>query len=264
MNKTTFRIKKMDCPSEEQMIRMQLDGLAHIQSMEFDIPKRQLVVYHDGNHDEIFQRINSLNLKTSVVETAPVSNEKPEKSNKLEKKLLLQVMFLNLFFFVVESSAGFIAGSMGLLADSLDMLADSLVYGLALLAVGGTLIRKKNIAKSSGYLQLTLAVLGLTEAARRFLGFSEMPNFQIMIIISILALIGNIISLLLLQQSKSKEVHMRASMIFTSNDVIANTGLILAGALVSVTDSPYPDLIIAILIFGVVMQGAFRILQFSK
>ncbi|MFZ4464764.1 MAG: cation transporter, partial [Bacteroidales bacterium] len=261
---TTFRIKKMDCPSEEQMIRMKLDGLAHIQSMEFDIPKRQLVVYHEGNHDEIFKRLNNLKFNTSVIETAPVSGEKPEKNNKLEKKLLLQVMFLNLFFFVVEASAGLIARSMGLLADSLDMLADSLVYGLALLAVGGTLIRKKNIAKSSGYLQLALAALGLTEAARRFLGFSEMPNFQIMIIISILALIGNIISLLLLQQSKSKEVHMRASMIFTSNDVIANTGMILAGALVSVTNSAYPDLIIAILIFGVVMQGAFRILQFSK
>ncbi len=232
--------------------------------MEFDIPKRQLVVYHEGNHDEIFKRLNNLKFNTSVIETAPVSGEKPEKNNKLEKKLLLQVMFLNLFFFVVEASAGLIARSMGLLADSLDMLADSLVYGLALLAVGGALIRKKNIAKSSGYLQLALAVLGLTEAARRFLGFSEMPNFQIMIIISILALIGNIISLLLLQQSKSKEVHMRASMIFTSNDVIANTGMILAGALVSVTNSAYPDLIIAILIFGVVMQGAFRILQFSK
>lgn len=264
MNKTTFRIKKMDCSSEEQMIRMKLDGLTHIQSMEFDIPKRQLTVYHEGNHDEIFKRLNSLNLKTSVLETAAMADEKPEKNHKPEMKMLLQVMFLNLFFFLVESISGMIAGSMGLLADSLDMLADSLVYGLALLAVGGTIIRKKNIAKASGYLQLTLAVLGLTEAARRFLGYSEMPNFQIMIIISILALIGNTLSLILLQKSRSKEAHIRASMIFTSNDVIANTGMIVAGALVSVTDSAYPDLIIAILIFGVVMQGAFRILQFSK
>ncbi|KKX49171.1 hypothetical protein L950_0216910 [Sphingobacterium sp. IITKGP-BTPF85] len=32
---------------------------------------------------------------------------------------------------------------MGLVADSLDMLADSIVYGLALFAVGGSMIRKK-------------------------------------------------------------------------------------------------------------------------
>jgi hypothetical protein len=38
MQKTIFKISKMDCPSEEQIIRMKLDGLTNIQSLEFDIP----------------------------------------------------------------------------------------------------------------------------------------------------------------------------------------------------------------------------------
>lgn len=55
---------------------------------------------------------------------------------------------------------GLISKSMGLVADSLDMLADSLVYALSLLAVGQTLIRKKKVAKLSGYFQMSLALFG--------------------------------------------------------------------------------------------------------
>jgi len=65
-----------------------------------------------------------------------------------------------------------------------------------------------------------------------------------MIVVSILALVANSICLYLLQGSKSDEAHMKASMIFTSNDVIINSGVILAGILVLVTESKYPDLIV--------------------
>ncbi|MDY3530320.1 cation transporter, partial [Riemerella anatipestifer] len=36
MQKTTFKISKMDCPSEEQMIRMKLADLTNINSLDFD------------------------------------------------------------------------------------------------------------------------------------------------------------------------------------------------------------------------------------
>ncbi len=94
---------------------------------------------------------------------------------------------------------------MGLISNSMGLVADSFVYGLALFAVGGTAIMKKNIAKASGYFQLLLAVIGIIEVLRRFLGFGEIPTFQTMIIISILALIGNAASLYLLQKSDNKE-----------------------------------------------------------
>ncbi len=159
---------------------------------------------------------------------------------------------------------GFLSNSMGLIADSLDMLADSLVYGLALFAIGGTTKVKKNIAKASGYFQLILAIFGITEVIRRFLGFGETPAFQLMIGISILALIGNAASLYLLQKSKSTEAHMQASMVFTSNDVIINVGVIIAGVLVFISDSKIPDLVVGTIVFFIVARGAYRILQISK
>ena len=265
MQKTTFKISKMDCPAEEQLIRMKLADLTNINSLDFDIANRKLSVFHTKNHVQIFERLNSLKFDTTLINSVSVENHEITTNNtNQEKKLLWQVLAINFFFFILELTTGFIANSMGLVADSLDMLADSIVYGLALFAVGGTLIRKKNIAKSAGYFQLTLAVFGFIEVIRRFVGNETIPAFQTMIMISFLALIGNGLCLYLLQKSKSKEAHMQASMIFTSNDVIVNFGVMVAGGLVYLTNSKYPDLIIGTIVFIIVGQGAFKILKLSK
>lgn len=265
MQKTTFKISKMDCPSEEQMIRMKLADLTNINSLDFDIANRQLTVFHTDNHDQIFQRLDNLKFDTSLIDSVTTDNYTSTSDNtSRERKLLWQVLAINFFFFALEITTGFISNSMGLVADSLDMLADSIVYGLALFAVGGTMTRKKNIAKSAGYFQLTLAIFGFIEVIRRFIGLETVPAFQTMIIISILALIGNGLCLYLLQKSKSKEAHMQASMIFTSNDIIINSGVITAGLLVNWLNSGYPDLIIGAIVFVIVARGAYRILQLSK
>jgi len=265
MQKTTFKISRMDCPSEEQMIRMKLADLKNINSLDFDIANRQLIVFHTDNHDQIFQRLDNLNFDTSLIETVSADNyESISNGTNQERKLLWQVLAINFFFFALELATGFISNSMGLVADSLDMLADSIVYGLALFAVGGTMPRKKNIAKSAGYFQLTLAIFGLVEVIRRFIGHEEVPAFQTMIIISILALVGNGLCLYLLQKSKSKEAHMQASVIFTSNEVIVNLAVIVAGGLVYLTNSNYPDLIVGTIVFFIVGQGALKILKLSK
>jgi Co/Zn/Cd efflux system component len=150
-------------------------------------------------------------------------------------------------------------------ADSLDMLADAFVYGISLLAVGGTLAMKKRVAKLAGYFQITLAVIGFIEVLRRFFGVEKMPDFSTMIVVSVLALIANATCLWLLQKSKSREeAHMKASLIFTSNDVIINLGVIVAGLLVNWLNSNKPDLIIGSIVFILVIQGAIRILKLGK
>lgn len=255
----------MDCPSEEQMIRIKLADLTNINSLDFDIPNRQLTVYHADNYEQIFQRLDNLKFDTSLLNSITV-NQYPTESHNTdrERKLLWQVLAINFFFFALELTTGLIANSMGLVADSLDMLADSMVYGLSIFVVGKMVTRKKNVAKAAGYFQMALALLGFTEVIRRFIGLEVIPAFQTMIIISILALIGNGLSLYLLQKNKSKEAHMQASMIFTSNDVIVNLGVIVAGGLVYVTNSKYPDLIVGTIVFSIVGHGAFKILKLSK
>jgi len=262
--RTTFNISKMDCHSEERLIRIKLEALANIQSMQFDIPRRTLEVYHADSYDSLLAALDSLQLDTKLVSSEPTNMVRIKDSHRQERRVLWQVLIINFVFFALEMLTGFIAHSMGLIADSLDMLADSIVYALSLFAVGGAISRKKNVAGIAGYFQLALAVLGFAEVIRRFVGYEETPDFHLMIIISFLALTGNAICLYLLQKSKSQEAHIQASMIFTSTDVIVNLGVIVAGVVVYLTTSKLPDLIVGTIIFVLVGRGAYRILQLSK
>lgn len=263
MYKTEFNISKMDCPSEENLIRMKLSDY-EIAKLEFDLEKRTLFVYHSEDIAPIEKALSGLNLGSKVLSTCSVEHFEIVEDTSKQRSLLWTVLITNFAFFVVESLTGFISKSMGLVADSLDMLADASVYTLSLFAVGGSALRKKNIAKAAGYFQIVLAIIGFAEVVRRFVGVEEIPEFKTMIIVSILALIANGICLFLLQKSKSKEAHMRASMIFTSNDVIINLGVITAGTLVYLLNSSYPDLIVGTVVFVLVVIGAIRILKLGK
>jgi len=264
MRKTVFQIPKMDCPSEENLIRMKLEGIATIAHLEFDLENRKLMVYHTGDVNEFEKKVYELNLGANLIETLD-SNKTEFEENKNQKKLLWAVLAINFVFFLVEMSTGLLSESMGLVADSLDMLADSFVYGISLFAVGGSLILKKRIAKLAGYIQIVLALIGFYEVVNRFLFVKEIPDITTMIVVSVFALIANGICLYLLQKSKhNNEAHMKASLIFTSNDVIINIGVILAGGLTYLIDSNKPDLIIGTLVFVMVFQGAVRILKLGN
>ena len=231
MKRTSFKIDEMDCPSEENLIRMKLKDNDSVIKLEFNLVGRTLDVIHNGDPIIIAEQIELLKLGSHLIETIeeknPVSNEDAK-----QKKVLLIVLAINFTFFLLEMGAGIISKSMGLVADSLDMFADALVYGMSLCVVGAAIIYKKKVALYSGTLQVILAFLGLSEILRRFFGFEIMPDFQAMIGISILALVANSICLWLLYRTQSKDSHMRASIIFSANDVIINFGVIVAGLLV--------------------------------
>ena len=263
MQKTVFKISKMDCPSEENLIKMKLSDIDSINQLDFNLEERILTLYHNADVNIISNSIKELKLNETLISSEETDTIITE-STRSQSKLLWTILIINFAFFIIEMSTGIISKSMGLVADSLDMLADSFVYGLSLIAVGGTVLKKKRIAKYAGYFQITLAIIGIVEVIRRFLGYEALPVFSTMIIVSIFALIANGICLYLLQKSKSQEAHMRASMIFTSNDIIINLGVITAGVLVNWLHSGIPDLIIGIIVFGLVIQGAFRILKLSK
>lgn len=264
MFKSVFEITLMDCPSEENLIRMKLADISSIEHLEFDIPNRHLTVFHSEEIKEIENAILELKLGGKLISTENSEQSEFEEDSN-QKKLLWTVLGINFSFFLIEMSTGIISKSMGLIADSLDMLADSFVYAISLLAVGSTVSKKKKVAKVAGYFQLILAIIGFAEIIRRFIGNEQLPDFKTMIVISGFALIGNAICLYLLQKSKSKEeAHMKASMIFTSNDVVINLGVIIAGLFVHFLNSNKPDLIIGTVVFIIVIRGAFRILKLAK
>ncbi len=266
---TKYHLSKMDCSSEEAMVRMKLEDEKSIECIEFNLAERDVTIVHSDSAEMIGQKLGELDLGMSLVDSSVISDDDLKKlkcsnSDAVDRKRLWYVLIINFSFFVVEIVTGFISNSMGLIADSFDMLADALVYILSLWATGAVVSRKKIVAKFSGYIQALLALTGLFEIIRRFVSFDEVPDYRVMIIVSMFALIANSISLVIIQKSKNSGAHMKASMIFTANDVIINSGVILAGFFVMLTNSKYADLIIGAVVFLIVMRGAVRIIKLGR
>lgn len=186
-----------------------------------------------------------------------------EIKNAEQKVVLYWLLGINAVMFFVEISVGILADSTALIADSLDMLADAVVYGIGIYAVGKTIVHKANAAKVSGYFQLILGVLILIDIVRRA-SFGSEPVSSLMMGMGCVALIANVICLAIIRKQKNGEVHMRASWIFSANDVIANMGVILAGGMVYLFDTRWPDLIIGFIVSVLVLRGAFLILKDAK
>ncbi|MCP4302368.1 MAG: cation transporter [Gammaproteobacteria bacterium] len=181
-----------------------------------------------------------------------------EVESKEQGRVLWILLSINAAMFVAEATAGVIAQSTGLIADSLDMLADATVYAIGLFAVGKAAGAKIRAASMSGIFQILLALGVLIEVGRRLLFGSE-PEALFMIGVSVVALVANVVCLALISKHRDGEVHMRASWIFSKNDVIANIGVIIAGLLVHVLATPLPDLVIGALISFIVLRGGVAI-----
>jgi len=180
-----------------------------------------------------------------------------------ERRVLIILLGINAAMFCIEIVAGWLSESTALLADALDMFADAAVYGIALYVVGRSARAKARAARGAGIAELALALGIFFEIARRLLFGSE-PESLFMIGIGALALVANTGCLLLLNRHRHGEVHLRASWIFSKNDVIANLGVIGAGLLVLASGSAWPDYVIGTVIGAVVLQGAVQILRESR
>ena len=262
-----YDVPKMDCPSEEGIIRMALEGVKPSVVLEFDTPNRKVRIFHGEDTEAVEERMLSIGLGARRKSTEPVSDdaiacaqEAAQDTAEKETGVLKWLLAINGIMFVVEIVVGWWAQSTGLIADSLDMFADAAVYGVALYAVGHSAQMKLRAAHFSGLLQVILALGALSEVVRRFLYGSE-PDSNLMMSFGLVALAANVLCLALITKHREGGVHMKASWIFSANDVIANLGIILAGALVAWTGSRYPDLIIGFIIAGIVLNGAYRILK---
>jgi len=264
VQKTSVNIKKMDCPSEIKMIEGLMENLDPSAKMEFDLESRIVHFYHSVDKHQIIESLNTISLPGELISTEEIGiDEVPDIAPSVEAKTLKYLLGINFTMFVIEIMLGFYAESTGLLSDGLDMLADSFVYGLSLYAVGKSISMKHKAAYFSGVMQISLGLLCLVEVGRKFYFGSE-PLSNYMIVVSMIALIANLWCLVLIHKHKDGEVHMKASWIFSANDVIVNTGVIVSGALVYFLNSNIPDLIIGGIVSIIVISGGISIIRLSK
>lgn len=161
--------------------------------------------------------------------------------------------------FLLEAWSGILAHSTALLADSVDMLGDALVYGFSLSVIGQGAVWQARAAFLKG---LIMAAFGVGVVAQVVVksAYGFMPAAEVMGIVGLLALVANLICLLLLWQHRGDDLNMRSAWVCSRNDVIGNAGVIFAALFVHLMGSPWPDLVIGLLIATLFVRSAIGII----
>lgn len=186
-----------------------------------------------------------------------------EVESREQSRVIKILLAINGAMFFIELASGIIAESTGLIADSLDMLADAIVYGIGLYAVGKAASAKVRAAFVSGYFQMVLALTVALDVGRRAI-FGSDPEPSYMVLVGLVALVANVACLALIARHRDGGVHMRASWIFSKNDVIANAGVIVSGGIVYMTGARWADLVVGIAIALVIFRGALSIIEDAR
>ncbi len=180
-----------------------------------------------------------------------------------QRSVLIAVLLINGGMFFVEFIAGIIAGSTSLLADSLDMFGDASVYALSLYVIDKGPIWKARSALVKG---IFIAIFGLYvfgDAIYKVL-HDITPVAKTMGIIGIIALVSNLICLALLLAHRDDDINMRSTWICSTNDIIANTGVLIAAYLVFYFQSKWPDIILGGVLSVVFLKSAYSIIRDAR
>ena len=179
--------------------------------------------------------------------------------SKAYKRVLWVVIVINAAMFLVEMSAGKLAGSQALQADALDFLGDAMTYGISLAVIGMSLKVRATAAifKGISLLAMGLWVFGSTVYQIFVLG---VPKAEIMGLIGFMALAANVASVLLLMRYKDGDANVRSVWLCSRNDAVGNVAVMIASVAVWFTATAWPDLIVAVIMAGLFLRSAQLIL----
>ena len=189
--------------------------------------------------------------------------ERPRTESAEQRRVLLQVLILNVLLSSGLAAAGVFADSSGLIANALDNASDSAVYAISYFAVGGSSRRKTIAASISGGMLLALAMAVVVDAIRRFVVGAE-PVSLVMVAMSIVAAGVNLWCLRLLRRLQLTDVNLRAAQTFSVNDFVSNLGIVVAAGLVAWTGRFWPDVVVGLAIAAVVGKGGIDILRDAR
>jgi Co/Zn/Cd efflux system component/copper chaperone CopZ len=179
------------------------------------------------------------------------------------KRALWIVVLLNAGYGLVEIVGGFLAGSQSVKADALDFIGDGVISFLGLIAVGWGLAARAKAALLQG---IFLGVLGagvLVATAYRVL-VQHQPEAGLMGILALIGLAMNVSAAAVLLPHRPGDANGRAVWLFSRNDAIGNVSVVIAALLVAWTQTPWPDLVVAVVIAALFLQSSFSIIKDAR
>ena len=177
-----------------------------------------------------------------------------------ERRVLAWVFAINVAAFAVMVVGSLISGSSALLSGTLDNLGDALTYALSLAVVGASSRAKARVAVLKGLLILAAALAVAAQIAWRLTDL-QAPIASTMSAVATLNLVANAICLTLLTPHRTGDINMSSSWECSRNDVVEGVAVIGAAAAVWMFDSPWPDVLVAVVLLGIFLRSATRVLR---
>ncbi len=180
-----------------------------------------------------------------------------------QSSILKIVLGINAVMFFVELIAGLLAGSVSLIADSLDMLGDALVYGFSIYVVARGARMKAKAALLKGGVMAAFGLFVFGQAVFKMV-FPQVPVFEAIGAIGLLALAANGLCLLLLWRHRADDINMSSVWLCSRNDIIANVSVLCAAVGVWLTTSGWPDILVGLGLAALFLRSAVFVLRGAK
>jgi Co/Zn/Cd efflux system component len=162
--------------------------------------------------------------------------------------------------FLIEAVGSLLAGSVAVQADALDFLGDAANYAVGLIILDRAIAWRARAAMGKG---AAMALFGLWVAGNTVWHAvsGAPPQAELMGGIAVLALLVNLGVATLLFRHREGDSNRRSIWLCTRNDAIANVAVMLAGLGVWLTGSHWPDIVVAAVVAGLGLTGAWQVMR---
>lgn len=193
---------------------------------------------------------------------------------ELKGKNLLISIVLNIIITVAQVIGGLVSGSLALLSDALHNFSD--VLSLIVSYLANLLAKKKaSIDKTFGYKRaeilaafvnastlIIVAVLLIIEAVKRFQN-PEPIESNLVIWLSLLGIIVNGFSVLLLKKDADVNMNMRSAYLHLLTDMLASVAVLIGGLLMKFYEVYWVDALLTLVIAVYLIWVGFTLLKES-
>jgi Co/Zn/Cd efflux system component len=177
-----------------------------------------------------------------------------------QSSVLKIVLGINAVMFAVELTAGLFASSVSLVADSLDMLGDALVYSFSIYVVARGARMKAIAALFKGGVMAAFGLFVLGQAIYKII-IPQVPVFEVIGAIGLLALAANSLCFVLLWRHRADDINMSSVWLCSRNDIMANVSVLFAAFGVWLTGSGWPDIMVGLALAALFLRSALFVLR---
>ena len=189
------------------------------------------------------------------------------------RKLLISIV-LNIVITVAQVIGGLVSGSLSLLSDALHNFSD--VISLLVSYIAAKLSKQKaSINRTFGYKRaeilaafinastlVIVAILLIIEAIKRFTDPQEVES-NLVIWLSLIAIIGNGLSVLLLRKDSKNSINMRSAYLHLLTDMLASVAVLIGGLLMKYYQLFWVDSLLTLLIALYLIWVGYDLLKTS-